>query len=105
MQDELKLYAHAENEFEAEADEYPDEVEDGFDDDEEEEEVSVIISSDAIEYVAEPEPVSVPAVQPPKKTPAKKAVVKKSVAKKASKKADGAGAVPLLCGLEILRED
>ena len=45
MQDELKLYAHAENEFEAEADEYPDELEDGFDDDEEEEEVSVIVSS------------------------------------------------------------
>ena len=44
MQDELKLYAHAENEFEAEADEYPDELE-GFDDDEEEEEVSVIVSS------------------------------------------------------------
>ena len=30
MQDELKLYAHADNEFEAEADEYPDEIEDGF---------------------------------------------------------------------------
>ena len=49
MQDELKLYAHAENEFEAEADEYPDELEDGFDDDdEEEEEVSVIVSSTPI---------------------------------------------------------
>ncbi len=45
MQDELKLYAHADNEFEAEADEYPDELEDGFDDDEEEEEVSVVVSS------------------------------------------------------------
>ena len=48
MQDELKLYAHAENEFEAEADEFPDELEDGFDDDEEEEEVSVIVSSTPI---------------------------------------------------------
>ena len=66
MQDERKLYAHAENEFEAEADEYPDEVEDGFDDDEEEEEVSVIISSDDdIDYAKEAnllsQPVSVPA--------------------------------------------
>ena len=46
MQDEHKLYAHADNEFETEADEYPDEVEDGFDDDdEEEEEVSVIVAT------------------------------------------------------------
>ncbi len=45
----IKLYAHAENEFEAEADEYPDELEDGFDDDdEEEEEVSIIVSSTPI---------------------------------------------------------
>ena len=41
MQDERKLYAHADNELEAEAEEYPDEMESGFDDDEEEEEVSV----------------------------------------------------------------
>ena len=48
MQDDHKLYAHADNEFEAEADEYPDEVEDGFDDDdEEEEEVSVIVATTA----------------------------------------------------------
>ncbi len=46
MQDEHRLYAHADNEFETEADEYPDEVEDGFDDDdEEEEEVSVIVAT------------------------------------------------------------
>jgi hypothetical protein len=70
MQDEFKLYAHADNEFEAEADEYPDEVEDGFEDDEEEEEVSIIVSSTplAAELFAPP-PVSVP---PPAKAPAKK---------------------------------
>src|ERR1700744_6688793 len=78
MQDEHKLYAHAENEFEAEADEYPDEVEDGFDDDEEEEEVSVIVSSTPIgSELFTPPPVSVP---PPAKAPAKKAAVKKTVA-------------------------
>ena len=48
MQDEYKLYAYADNPFEAESDEYPDEVEDGFDDDEEEEEVSIIVSSSPI---------------------------------------------------------
>jgi hypothetical protein len=37
MQDERKLYTHADNEFEAEADDYSDELETGFDDDEEEE--------------------------------------------------------------------
>ncbi len=43
MQDDRKLYAQNDSEFEAEEDEYPEEVEDGFDDDdEEEEEVSVI---------------------------------------------------------------
>ena len=58
MQDELKLYAHAENEFEAEADEYPDELEDGFDDDEEEEEVSVIVSSTPVIAELLPPPAS-----------------------------------------------
>src|ERR1700678_1520545 len=85
MQDERKLYAHPDNEFEAEAEEYPDEVEDGFDDDEEEEEVSVIISSDddigyAKEAILRSQPVSVPAAPPAKKAPAKKAAVKKAVA-------------------------
>ena len=59
MQDEFKLYAHADNEFEAEADEYPDELEDGFDDDEEEEEVSVIVSSTPV--IAELDPPPSPA--------------------------------------------
>src|SRR3984885_5302323 len=45
MQDEHKLYANADNEFEAEAEEFPDELEDGFDDDDEEEEVSVVVAS------------------------------------------------------------
>src|SRR5271166_4963846 len=73
MQDELKLYAHAENEFEAEADEYPDELEDGFDDDEEEEEeVSVIVSTTPISAELLTPPVSVPPAQPPAKAPAKK---------------------------------
>jgi hypothetical protein len=72
MQDEHKLYAHADNQFEAEADEYPDEVEDGFDDDdEEEEEVSVIVSSTLADVEPLPPPVSVPPAQPPaKKAPA-----------------------------------
>ena len=76
MQDEQKLYAHADNEFEAEADEYPDEIEDGFDDDEEEEEVSIIVSSpvEIVELLTTP--VSAPPA-PPAKAPAKKAPAKK----------------------------
>ncbi len=46
MQDERKLYAQNDNEFEPEADEYPEEVEDGFGEEEEEEEVSISVSSD-----------------------------------------------------------
>ena len=69
MQDDYKLYAHADNEFEAEADEYPDEVEDGFDDDdEEEEEVSVIVATTAAGTELLTPPVS---VAPPPPPPAK----------------------------------
>src|SRR5580698_7182897 len=82
MQDEQKLYAHADNEFEAEADEYPDEIEDGFDDDEEEEEVSVIVSSPGEGAELLTPPVSVAPAQPPAKAPAKKAPTKKGAAKK-----------------------
>ena len=68
MQDEHKLYAHADNQFEAEADEYPDEVEDGFDDDdEEEEEVSVIVSSTLAGVEPLPPPVSAPPCSHPRK--------------------------------------
>src|SRR6202034_1133152 len=82
MQDEHKLYAHADNEFEAEADEYPDEVEEGFDDDEEEEEeVSVIVATVIPGAELLTAPVSVPPVPPPTKAPAKKAAAKKAVAK------------------------
>ena len=74
MQDEHKLYAHADNEFEAEADEYPDEVEDGFDDDdEEEEEVSVIVATTIPAAELLSPPVSAPPVPPPAKAPAKDA--------------------------------
>src|ERR1700733_9384745 len=77
MQDEHKLYANADNEFEAEAEEYPDELEDGFDDDEEEEEVSVVGSSTELAELLTPSVSVPPAPAPAKKAPAKKAPTKK----------------------------
>ena len=43
MQDEYKLYASADGEFEPEADDDMEELEEGFDEDEEEEEVTTIV--------------------------------------------------------------
>jgi hypothetical protein len=87
MQDEHKLYANADNEFEAEAEEYPDELEDGFDDDEEEE-VSVVVASlvPGEELLAPPAPPPAPAKKAAKKT-AKKTAAKKTAAPPAAAKA------------------
>src|ERR1700753_1395797 len=84
MQDELKLYANTDNEFETEADEYPDEVEIGFDDDEDEiEEVGVIVTSTPVVAEISDTPLSELPAKSPAKKPAKKAAAKKSPAKKA----------------------
>src|SRR6201996_4424394 len=97
MQDDRKLYAQNDGEFEPEPDDYLEEVEDGFGEDEEEEEVRISVSSDDddIEDLDDekPEAFEVPAIiaeevvevvsaQPAKKAPAKKAG-KKAPAKKA----------------------
>src|SRR3984957_3245339 len=83
MQDEHKLYANADNEFEAEAEEYPDELE-GFDDDDEEEEVSVVVASLVPAEELLPPPVPTPA---PARKAAKKSAAKKTAAPAAAKAA------------------
>src|ERR1700677_1095613 len=89
MQDEHKLYANADNEFEAEAEEYPDELEDGFDDDDEEEEVSVVVASlvPAEELLPPPVPPPAPAKKAAKKSAAKKTAAPPAAAKAVAKKA------------------
>src|ERR1700741_3713058 len=101
MQEERKLYAKNDGEFEPETDDYSEEGEDSFGEDEEEEEVSISISSDDDDIedldegggepfeepaiVAEEVIVAVPAApakKAAKKAPAKKAPAKKAVAKK-----------------------
>ncbi len=81
MQDETKLYASADGEFEPEADDM-EELEGGFGEDEEEEEISTTVSSDDDELGEEDEVVGVVEVErasaPPPRKPAAPKPAKKA---------------------------